>query len=81
MFGEQVVNMMFQKLTKGWEMWTWIIWWAGMVVWLRNWDYVSHFPHGWKQADAMKRLNSLIIDGAILGATAFSILAEIQSGP
>ena len=29
----------------------------------------------------MDRLNSLIIDVAILGATAFNTLAEIQSGP
>ena len=34
-----------------------------------------------KQADLMDRLNSSVIDGAILGATAFSILAEIPSGP
>jgi len=34
-----------------------------------------------KQADAIDRLNSLVTDGAILEATAFSILAEIPSGP
>ena len=32
-----------------------------------------------KQADAIDRLNSLVTDGAILEATAFSILAEIPS--
>jgi len=34
-----------------------------------------------KQADAVDRLNSLVIDGAILEAAAFSILAEIPYGP
>ena len=34
-----------------------------------------------KQADTTDRLNSLVIDGAILEATAFLILAEIPSGP
>jgi len=34
-----------------------------------------------KQADAIDRLNSLVTDGAILEATALSILAEIPSGP
>ena len=34
-----------------------------------------------KQADAIDRLNSLVINGTILEATAFRILAEIPSGP
>ena len=34
-----------------------------------------------KQVNAIDRLNSLVIDLAILEATAFSILAEIPSGP
>ena len=34
-----------------------------------------------KQADSRDRLKIFVIDGTILGATAFSILAEKPSGP
>jgi len=33
-----------------------------------------------KQTDSMDRLDSFVVDGTILGATAFNILAEVPSG-
>ena len=80
MLGDQEVNMMFvyqelevARLVDSWR--------AGMIVRFRKCN-ISRFPHGWKTSRLDGQIEQFCNRWSnTIGATAFSILAEIPSGP